>query len=270
MGFEVATPNGLTGSRGGGTINASPGGASISLANAALAANTSCEFTLNVKGISLGLQTNTTGILTSNQTAPGAAATATIRVAGDPFKVLYFSNLNAGPSVINITNSGALGAGLQSGTSAAITGSICANVYTFSADEQLVSCCSCPVTPNGLVSISVNEDLIQNTLTPSLPTAVVVKLVTSAPVAGTCNNSAAFITSNALAPGLAAWGTTVHALNAAPAPQYRTAERSFVNATLSAGELSRLGLLCNFVLANGSGFGVCGPCRPGGLAGNKK
>src|SRR3954469_13666401 len=71
-----------------------------------------------------------------------------------PYQVRYASNLNVGDSVINITNSGARGAGLNSGTTASVTGAICANVYVFSPDEQMISCCSCPVTPNGLVSLS--------------------------------------------------------------------------------------------------------------------
>ena len=69
-----------------------------------------------------------------------------------PFQVRYASNLNIGDSVVNITNSGATGAGLAAGTSAATTGAICVNVYAFSPDEQMISCCSCPVTPNGLIA----------------------------------------------------------------------------------------------------------------------
>src|SRR5438270_12281235 len=68
-----------------------------------------------------------------------------------PFQVNYASNLNLGDSVINITNTGAAGAGLAAGS---MTGALCANVYAFSPDEQLISCCSCPVTANGLVSLS--------------------------------------------------------------------------------------------------------------------
>ena len=39
---------------------------------------------------------------------------------------------------------------------------ICVNVYTFSPDEQMISCCSCLVTPDSLVSLSARNDLISN------------------------------------------------------------------------------------------------------------
>jgi len=180
-----------------------------------------------------------------------------------PFQVRYASNLSVGDSVVNISNSGAGGASLQSGTTASITGALCANVYAFTPDEQLVSCCSCPVTPNGLVSLSAKNDLASNTLTPAVPTALVIKLLATVPVAGSCTNSAAAVTTATLAPGMLAWGTTIHATPVAGT--YGVTETAFSPATLSAGELSRIGNLCNFILANGSGFGVCRSCRLGGL-----
>ena len=186
-----------------------------------------------------------------------------------PWQVRYASNLATGDSFINITNTGASGASLYAGTTASITGSLCANVYTFSPDEQLISCCSCPVTPNGLVSLSARNDLISNTLTPGEPTAIVIGLLATVPVAGSCNNSAAMVTTATLAPGMIAWGTTIHPLPVtpgSPAVTYAMTESTFVPSTLSAGELSRIGNLCNFILANGSGFGVCRSCRLGGLA----
>jgi hypothetical protein len=179
----------------------------------------------------------------------------------NPFQVRYASNLNIGDSFINITNSGARGAGLGSGTSASTTGAICVNVYEFSADEQLVACCSCPVTPNGLVSFSARNDLITNTLSVAIPTSIVIKLYASVPIAGSCVNSAAL--PGAAASGMLAWGTTIHAA-AAPAT-YFGSEAPFLPATLSAGELNRLTQLCTFILANGSGFGICRSCRVGGL-----
>lgn len=178
-----------------------------------------------------------------------------------PYQVRYASNLNVGDSVINITNTGARGAGLAAGTTASTTGAICANVYAFSPDEQLVSCCSCPVTPNGLVSLSVRQDIISNTLTPAVPTSIVIKLLSSVPVGGSCTNSASF--PGAQTTGLLAWGTTVHA--GAAAGTSAVTETAFQPATLSANEFNRLTALCIFTNANGSGFGVCRSCRLGGL-----
>lgn len=180
-----------------------------------------------------------------------------------PFQVRYASNLNVGDSVINITNSGARGAGLPAGTSASTTGALCVNAYAFSPDEQMIACCSCPVTPNGLVSLSARQDLISNTLTPAVPTSIVIKLLATAPVGGSCAGSAA--APGALSSGMLAWGTTVHA--GAAAGTTEITETQFLPATLSAGELLRLTALCTFINANGSGFGVCRSCRLGGLGG---
>jgi hypothetical protein len=200
-------------------------------------------------------------------TAFSAAAFAQPNATLDsPFQVRYASNLAVGDSVINITNSGARGATLPSGTTATITGALCVNVYAFSPDEQLISCCSCPVTPNGLVSLSARQDLISNTLTPAVPTSIVIKLLATAPVGGTCVNSAA--SPGALATGMVAYGTTLHAAPTTPVT-YSVTETPFTPATLSAGELTRLTSLCNFILANGSGFGVCRSCRLGGLGASK-
>ena len=180
-----------------------------------------------------------------------------------PYQIRYASNLNIGDSVVNISNSGARGAALQSGTSASITGALCANVYTFSPDEQLVSCCSCPVTPNGLVSLSVKSDLISNTLTPATPTSVVIKLLFSTPVGGSCATSSQ--APGPLASGGVAWGTSLHAFTNTTPVTYYGSETAFTPATLSDGEANRLVQGCFFINAIGSGFGICRSCRLGGL-----
>ncbi len=81
VGLVVATPNGLTGSCGPGTITASAGSNSISLTDGTLAASGSCTFSVNVTGISAGVQTNTTGAILSNESDPGGTASAAINVA---------------------------------------------------------------------------------------------------------------------------------------------------------------------------------------------
>jgi hypothetical protein len=174
----------------------------------------------------------------------------------DAFQVRYSSNLNKGDSVINITNTG----------SDVPTGdNICVNVYTFDQSEEMVSCCSCLVTPNGLASLSVQADLIANTLSPSTPTNVVIKLVaTRPPDEVTCNPGIA----GDLVPGMRAWGTTLHALPGT-STLYGLTETVFLPGGLSRAEYTHLTTFCGFIGSNGSGFGVCKSCRTGGLGGAK-
>src|ERR1700676_2580521 len=77
-GLVVATPNGLSGSCGGGVITANPADTSISLSGAALAGNDSCTFSANVTGSAAGTQVNTTGAVSSTESGPGATASATV------------------------------------------------------------------------------------------------------------------------------------------------------------------------------------------------
>lgn len=162
-------------------------------------------------------------------------------------QIKYFSNLNIGDGYVNITNSGASG------------GNLCANVYTFDPAEELISCCTCSVTPNALQSLSVIQSLISNPLTPAIPTAVTVKIVTTA---GTCN--ASVINPNSLAPGLLAWGTSLHAAPTVT-PTYALTETAFSPAILSLADFVHISATCGFIRANGSGFGICGGCTSAGL-----
>src|SRR3954447_5071177 len=147
--------------------------------------------------------------------------------ADAPFQVRYAANLNLGESYVNISNTGANGAPLLGPGFGGAVGNICANVYAFSPDEQLISCCSCLVTPNGLVNLGVVRDLTSKTLTGVIPTSVVVKaLATLAGANGSgtsCTNSAATATMTAAVPGMLAWQTTNHNGGAA-LPAFRVTE----------------------------------------------
>ncbi len=79
-GLQIATPNGLSGSCGGGTITATAGSGSVSLSGATLAASSSCSFSVNVTGTTAGTQTNTTGNVASTNSGQGGTATAMVNV----------------------------------------------------------------------------------------------------------------------------------------------------------------------------------------------
>ena len=190
--------------------------------------------------------------------ATAAYGQAIAGAPADAFQVRYAANLNVGDSVINVTN-----AGTQNTAGGALT-NICVNVYAFSPDEQLISCCSCVVTPNALVSLSARSDLISNTLTPAVPNSIVVKLVATS---GTSCNAASVPAAN-LAAGMRAWGTTLHATPTAGT--YAVTETAFDQAGLSAAELARITTFCGFIQANGSGYGICRSCRLGGLGADKR
>jgi hypothetical protein len=189
------------------------------------------------------------------------------------FQVRYVANLAIGDSTINFTNDGApsIAANVVDPPYQQ-SGQLCANVYAYSPDEQLVSCCSCVVTPNGLNSLSVKEDLASNTLTPILPSSLVVKLL----VTEGCTPSSAATAGNPgnpLRQGLLAWATTLHPLPvgaATPATTYGVTETAFANPTLSEAERTRMTQLCSFIRANGSGYGICKSCRVGGLGASTK
>jgi hypothetical protein len=188
-------------------------------------------------------------------TGPIRVLTAGSVTALVDYEVGYASNLLIGDSYVNLTNTGIL-----NGFDPA--GRICANVYTFDPSEELISCCSCLVTPDGLKSLSAKQDLVSNTLTPGVPSAIVIKLVASAPVAGACNPASA---TAVLESGLRAWGTSLH--QNTTNGKFEMTENVFQPSALSASELAKLTTYCGFIQANGSGFGICKSCRLGGLGG---
>jgi hypothetical protein len=183
-------------------------------------------------------------------------ALSMVAFADDMFQVHYAANLNIGDSFVDITNSGATVAN-------GVSQNLCANIYTFDPAEEMISCCTCSVTPNGLQSLSVLKSLISNPLTPAVPTSVVIKVLVTADV--TCN--AAFGVSTAH--GLLAWATTLHQNTSSAAASYSVTETAFSQATLSGAEFEHLYSTCGFIQSDGSGFGICRGCAAGGLGASK-
>lgn len=189
----------------------------------------------------------------------------------DAFQVQYIANVQSG-GIINITNTGSSSTGPK-------LGKLCVNIYVFDPSEEILECCSCPVTPNGLVTVPP-MGLVSNNLTREVPTSIVVKLVATqddGPTA-TCDASTAGSSTAPLAAGMRAWSTTLHVpptppviiTPAAASTNLSTTEDEFLNGGLSAAELSHITSFCHFIEIDGSTHGICPACEPGGLAGAKQ
>lgn len=195
--------------------------------------------------------------------------------ATDAYQIGYAANLNIGDSVLNVSNVGVNGANAA--------GNLCINVFVFDATEEQIACCSCLVTPDGLNSFSVKQDLLSNTLTPAVPNSAIIKLVSSCPALDTkgsptiCNASqlltlvpiafAAPALEVDLGAGMRAWGTTLEP-NGTPG-NYGVVHVPYLPSPLSQSELQTLTRTCGFIQGNGSGYGICRGCQVGGLAGAK-
>jgi hypothetical protein len=198
---------------------------------------------------------------------------------------------------VNLSNNGFeagfIGATFGNGAPAPTIGNICVNVYTFDPQEEEIACCACLVTPNGLNSLSVKNDLIGNPLTPAIPTSVTINLLATEPgidktgAFTVCNPAvfqnvvarAPYYNSPAAAAGdpnagdvvfstMLAWGTT---LEPASTPgTYGPVNVNFLIGTFGPPEINALTSTCSFIQSDGTGFGICKSCQTGALAGAKK
>ena len=131
-GLIVATPNGLTGSCGGGTITAPAGSGAVSLVGGDLPASGSCTFAVNVTGTTPGIKANTSGTVTSAEGGMGNAASANLTVG---YNVLgFFSPLpkdtyKAGATIpVKFALAGAAGTRIPDAEAQAIASSCSAKV----------------------------------------------------------------------------------------------------------------------------------------------
>jgi hypothetical protein len=173
----------------------------------------------------------------------------------DTFKVGYYSQATqqcSGPNNSNCnqarggpdTTVYVTNVGTQTGTKADPSGDLCAMIYVFEPDQQLAECCGCKITPDGLLTLSVSDNLTSNSLTGATLTSGAIKIVSST---GPCNAA-----KPVPAAGIRAWLTQVQEARS----DFLT-ETPFSDATLSAGELSNLAAECKILQTEGSGAGIC-------------
>lgn len=165
--------------------------------------------------------------------------TATIRATLGTLSASATVNVFIPDATVRIANPGTAG-----------ETNLCAMIYVFDNDQQLAECCGCITTPNGLRTLSVQNDLTNNTLTGQTLVNGSIKLVSAAVNASPCDP-----TSNVTpVPALRSWSTHVqdHEVGG-----YPVTESTFTKATLSATELSILQADCYFANRLGSGQGTC-------------
>jgi hypothetical protein len=163
--------------------------------------------------------------------------------------IVYFHLPQDGPdTTLRIANPGLSGTDL------------CAMIYVFDQKQQLVECCGCSVSLDGLLVLSLRNDLLANPLTgiKSIDGAVD---VIAADHAGNPQCDASSISPSGI---LAAWSTN---LASAGNGAYTILEDNAALSPLGDQQLSASQAQCSFVRTLGSGQGTCS-CGSGKLNGN--
>lgn len=185
-------------------------------------------------------------VLSSSLALIACAFTAQAQEPADVLKVDYFVNANTANALdgtVRLTNPGTAG------------GNVCASIFVFDPAQELTECCGCMLTPDGLRTLSVNTDLTSNPLTGVVLTSGLIKIVSTAPVAGACPLPTAMRPVAALR----SWATHILSSGSSTTPavaSFSTTETASQDATLSAAELRRLDAECS-AIALGSGHGTC-------------
>jgi hypothetical protein len=134
-----------------------------------------------------------------------------------------------------------------------------ATFYIYDDSQEMQECCSCRVSPDGLLSESVRNNLTNNPLTGIRVSRGAIKIVSSAVEADGPNFT------NSTMPGLRGWATHMQSdANQYPygPPEYSQTETALADANLSPSDGPMQEMLCHFIHLLGGGHqGVCS-CTP--------
>jgi hypothetical protein len=174
-------------------------------------------------------------------------ATAQNLAPDHDYGVGYFTNANAAgaPSAqLRVSNDG-----LQE---AADYHDLCANIYVFNTAEEMQECCSCEVSSDGYLDLSVNTNLLGNILDHGTkPTRGIIKVLSGLVPPGGCNPADADLES-----GIKGWLT--HVQKGATAGTFSLTETPLTDSYLSEEEfVVNLEETCIFVQSLGTSTGVC-------------
>jgi len=169
--------------------------------------------------------------------------------------VTYYSNANtagAPAATLRLINDGDKS---TTETEGIPNGNLWASIYVFDDSQEFQECCSCEVTPDGLLSENINTELLANSLTHKVNNRGVIKVVSSSTNPGDPTN-------NTLAPGLRGWETHIQRTTVGDtAATFAVTETPLADSNLSATEKTVFQELCSFAITLGSGRGTC-TCTP--------
>jgi hypothetical protein len=125
----------------------------------------------------------TTGVLTDQGASVDNLDALAFAPGGLAMLVGYFANAHtagAPDGTLRLLNDG-------NASDASPAGDLCAAIYVFDSNENMQECCSCRVTPNGYLSLSINSNLTANNPPNKTLHRGVIKIVSSAPSGGLCD-----------------------------------------------------------------------------------
>jgi hypothetical protein len=170
------------------------------------------------------------------------------------YYVTYFSNANtagAPDGTLRLINDGTAVTTQVDGH--VTNGNLYASIYMFDDSQEMQECCNCVISPDGLLSESIDNNLLNNTLTGRTITRGVIKIISG------LNPDP---TNNALKAGMRGYMSHVQSLAGANGTYYVT-ETQVPDGNLISTEKQDLEITCGFVEYLGSGQGVCSCTQEG-------
>jgi CSLREA domain-containing protein/uncharacterized repeat protein (TIGR01451 family) len=161
-GLIVSTPNGLTGTCGGGTITATQGTGAVSLSGATLAGGGSCTFSVNVSATAAGVQNNLTTAVTSTEGGSGTTASASLTVVAPPSIAKAFNPAGITPGgtstlTLTLTNPAA---NAVAASGVAVTDALPSGMVVATPSGLADSCGGTAAATAGLGSVSLSGGTI--------------------------------------------------------------------------------------------------------------
>ena len=189
---------------------------------------------ISATGLVSGLQIGTSGI----EASLNGVQVSDVLTVQPLFTISYFDATSGADSTIRVTNP-------------AITGQdLCAMVYVFDQDQQMSECCGCSISQDGLLTLSLNKNLLNNPLTGVKSKTGTVLLIAADESSNTSCNASSITPAGMVI----AWATH---LPQSASGLMSSLEEPLSNSALSPTLSAALQAQCSFVQQLGSGQGVC-------------